>query len=480
MSSIPIVQGTAVEHNGSKYGQAPPPPSYASNDGEDQQYFNYSATEEATPERRQNPPKQYQDVAWALLFVAHLIAMLVVISMGLTGSNQNAYGGGYGGTIFVVVGVTGLSSLIFSSLALSQMMKHTEILVQVALIFSVLCSLAIGIVGFMIGSIMTGVIGLIAFAFGCCYAKIVWPRIPFAATNLETALSAVRANLGLAIAAYGMTALAFVWSFFWFTGLADAFAGSNLGIIFLLFLSFYWVHQVLQNTMHVITAGVIGTWWFVPSEASTFWSKALTDSFFRATTFSFGSICFGSFIVAVVQALRALEYYARDQNDFQFLVCIIQCILGCIESVLEYFNKWAYVYVGLYGFSYLDAGRNVVQLFQNKGWTAVISDDLCDNVLFMVSIAIGLASGLIGLIIGFTDSGMFVANGYDHAGGPAFLIGFLVGYLFASVLLSIVSSAVNTVIVCYAEAPAEFQMNHPKLSSDMRAAYSQAFPDIPL
>jgi hypothetical protein len=141
-------------------------------------------------------------------------------------------------------------------------------------------------------------------------------------------------------------------------------------------------------------------------------------------------------------------------------------------------NKWAYVYVGLYGFSYIEAGRNVIQLFQQKGWTAIITDDLTDNVLFMMSVAIGLACGLIGLIMGSFDSEMFQGMGYEHASGPAFLIGFFVGFLFASIMMAVVGSAVNTVIVCYAEAPAEFQMNHPELAAEMRDAWTQAWPEL--
>jgi Plasma-membrane choline transporter len=94
--------------------------------------------------------------------------------------------------------------------------------------------------------------------------------------------------------------------------------------------------------MHVTTAGVVGTWWFVPAEANSFWSPALSDSACRATTYSFGSICFGSLLVALIQALRALEHHTRGNDDFQFLSCIIQCILGCLESILEGINRWAY------------------------------------------------------------------------------------------------------------------------------------------
>ena len=86
----------------------------------------------------------------------------------------------------------------------------------------------------------------------------------------------------------------------------------------------------------------MGTWWFVPEEANHFCSNALNDSFIRSISYSFGSICFGSFIVAIVQALRALEYHTRDNDDFQWLSCIIQCILSCIQGILECINQWAY------------------------------------------------------------------------------------------------------------------------------------------
>jgi hypothetical protein len=96
----------------------------------------------------------------------------------------------------------------------------------------------------------------------------------------------------------------------------------------------------------------------------------------------------------------------------------------------------------------------------------------------MISFAIALVCGIVGLILGSLDSNMFVDFGIDNSHGPAFLIGFLVGILFASILMAVVGSAVNTVIVCYAEAPAEFQANHPELSRRMREAWMTAWPEL--
>jgi hypothetical protein len=79
--------------------------------------------------------------------------------------------------------------------------------------------------------------------------------------NLNTALTAVKSNMGLAFIAYFVMLLAFGWSCFWFLGFAQSLSTSNTGIVFLLLLSYYWVHQVLSNTIHVTTAGTVGTWY---------------------------------------------------------------------------------------------------------------------------------------------------------------------------------------------------------------------------
>lgn len=108
----------------------------------------------------------------------------------------------------------------------------------------------------------------------------------------------------------------------------------------------------------------------------------------------------------------------------------------------------------------------------------IITDDLADNVLFMMSCGIALVCGLVGWIFGLSDPNLFVGAGWDDAAGPGFLIGFVVGLLLSSILLGVINSAINTVIVCYAEAPAEFQMNHPELSAELRDAWVQAWPGV--
>jgi hypothetical protein len=195
-------------------------------------YAAVSEEQELNP-HRQNPIKKYQDVGWAAAFIAHLLVVFVFIAMGMQSAHVNNSSGS-SGAIIMTVSVTGLTAITIACSALSFMMHNSEMLVQTALIFSVLSSLAVGILGFVVGSMMMGILGFISFAIGICYAKIVWPRIPFAAANLKTALTAVRQNMGLTAAAFGFTGIAFVWTILWFLGLGSSLSDSNLGVVFLL------------------------------------------------------------------------------------------------------------------------------------------------------------------------------------------------------------------------------------------------------
>lgn len=467
INNVPVVQGYAIQQN-----QDQQQGFTNSNNVQSQAMIGGG---EFDGYKGQAQPKKFNDLFFAFLFWTHLAIMAVLLPVSLGQGNGGGGNGGVGGIIYFctvcAVFATGITTISFGF-----MMNFASQLVQLALYFQIGCAGAMAIMGIMSGNILMAGMSTLMFFFSICYAYMVRNRIPFAAANLTTALTAVRANLGLIVIAYIFLFMGFGYSIFW-TTISNYVLQISSSYAFFMFLSFYWVQQVLSNTVHVTTSGVIGTWWFAPAEASSCCSPAINDSFCRATTYSFGSICFGSLLVAIIQALRATMNYLRNNEDAQIIVCLIDCILSCIQGIIEYINKWAYVYVGLYGYNYLDAGRNVISLFQNKGWTTVITDDLAENALFMMSVANALLTGLVGFIVGTMDQNIFANYGVDSPGGIGFVFGFLIGFVLASIMMSVVASAVNTSIVCFAEAPREFEVNHPQLSNEMRNAWRQAWPE---
>lgn len=115
-----------------------------------------------------------------------------------------------------------------------------------------------------------------------------------------------------------------------------------------------------------------------------------------------------------------------------------------------------------------------MELFQNRGWDAIIADDLVDNVLFLMTLLVGLFMGGIAALIQATGDLIEDTEGDETL--IAFVLGLVIGLVVTSILMSTFGSGVNAVIVCFAEGPAEFQQNHPELSNKMRQVWNELYP----
>lgn len=152
--------------------------------------------------------------------------------------------------------------------------------------------------------------------------------------------------------------------------------------------------------------------------------------------------------------------------------------------------------MGLYGYDYLTAGQKVVRLFQERGWTTIIQDDLIQRALQMVTLGLGLTMAVLSVAWATVHPSWVAAwdttatattstnDDYNHDDdglsqtswivtfGFSLLMGLAVGHL----LTGVVSSAVDTVLVAWAEAPLELERHYPGLYAAQVAAWRQAYP----
>ena len=221
--------------------------------------------------------------------------------------------------MFIMITVAIAAGIAFSTLSLTLLMKFAEPLIKVSILMNVFIGVVMALIGLIKGLPEFLMLGLLVFTFASCYAYFVWNRIPFAATNLVTATTSVKSNIGVTFFAWIAIVVGGLWLVFWsITSYATIFilgqcdvAGYcqkdvNIMIIFLLLISLYWTQQIISNVVHVTVAGTVGTWWFCPHEAASCCSEGVRSSYFRSMTYSFGSICFGSLLVAIAQAMKTL------------------------------------------------------------------------------------------------------------------------------------------------------------------------------
>jgi hypothetical protein len=159
MSTIPIVQGHAV-NDGIPY--------MAANDGvKDDMNYGHQQQEQSfinpsgQQQHQQQQPRKFKDAIWAVAFIAHLVVMCVVIGLGIGagGGGGGATLGAYHGVVFVVA-TTAIASIAVSTATLSLMMRYTTEMVKAALIFTVLLSLLVAVLGFLAGQILLGECGV--------------------------------------------------------------------------------------------------------------------------------------------------------------------------------------------------------------------------------------------------------------------------------------------------------------------------------
>eukprot|EP00578_Thalassiosira_sp_NH16_P001931 CAMPEP_0181140830 /NCGR_PEP_ID=MMETSP1071-20121207/35507_1 /TAXON_ID=35127 /ORGANISM="Thalassiosira sp., Strain NH16" /LENGTH=785 /DNA_ID=CAMNT_0023227795 /DNA_START=193 /DNA_END=2550 /DNA_ORIENTATION=+ len=457
----------------------------------------------------QEQPRSCKDVLFGALFVLQLVIMCVVgLKFGPEAlvATAEELGPGEGENddapvdiiedvkivlayqnIVKMAYTCGAFAVIVSALALAFMMAMSRRLVYVALVLSIGVSFAWGTIGIGISpKSFVPITGIIALMLTVGYMFVVWDRIPFASANLTTALTGVRDNLGLVGVAFFFQLLALVCSIYYsftFVGLHDAMHNGDLfdlsdramyTIDFLLFVSFYWTYQVLRHIVMVTVAGTIGSWWFAKP-------SALYQTFLSATVYNFGSICYGSLFVGFVQFLRQITEGLRPHSEDSSMMCLVECslffqtkIVGCVDNLADSFTPWAFTYVGLYKYGLKEAGHKSNELFDQRGWTRIVNDDLISSVLAMVSLVIGGLTGSFAVILQALDG-----HGLTSFGHPvltSFTIGFLVGIVLSTVLFSIIDSSVCAVIVCFAGSPVEFHRNHPTLSNEMRHAWKEVWP----
>eukprot|EP00527_Entomoneis_sp_CCMP2396_P008149 CAMPEP_0198137610 /NCGR_PEP_ID=MMETSP1443-20131203/1086_1 /TAXON_ID=186043 /ORGANISM="Entomoneis sp., Strain CCMP2396" /LENGTH=546 /DNA_ID=CAMNT_0043799103 /DNA_START=33 /DNA_END=1673 /DNA_ORIENTATION=+ len=384
--------------------------------------------------------------------------------------------------------LSSIGALLLGAAAISVMIRFAEKTIQFSMFFAIFCN-GLVVVSFALEKQWVGFgLSSVFLVWLIVYTQAVWSRVPFAASNLLVALTAVQTNGGLILVSLASTIAVSVWTLIWILALvgvymrnAECYEGTcethtNGFFFLLLLLSYYWTSEVFKNVMHVTTAGTVGTWWFAPDDACTYCSPAITDSLRRATTYSLGSVCFGSLLTALLQLLHQICHDLRRRGRGNaILLCVVEAVLAVLESLVSYFNKWAYIYIGLYGYDYITSGGKVVALFRQRGWSAIINDHLVTRALSLVSLVIGALTGCMGMALASVTS--WVSDFGDAALVLAFFVPFICGLASSMILLSVVASAVDTVIVSFAESPLEMERNHPGLYTQMVRAWRQAFPE---
>jgi len=213
------------------------------------------------------------------------------------------------------------------------------------------------------------------------------------------------------------------------------------------FFSLLWHNALLAAMGQCIIAGAVATWFFTEKRR-----KALQPVFCRATFNAvikhFGSLAFGSLILAVVQFLKWLMRFLSEQAKvrknrvLQTIFKILACCLWCFEKCLKFLNKNAYIQVAIKGTNFCTSAQNAFFLILRN---AIRFGALAMLGSFLYFIGILVISGATGL------GGYYIFQAFHPQMSPIVptILYVILGYLVGRLFLTVFGLACDTSLQCF-------------------------------
>ncbi|KAF1939643.1 DUF580-domain-containing protein [Clathrospora elynae] len=494
----PAQHGQQPPQYGQDYGPPPGPPPMQQQDGYAQN--GYGDNKQSFEQTFKVDKPKFNDLWAGILFIAVFLGYVAVSVISIRGYSRHHTGGIYGNTnqfalnsntIILFAFVLGMATL-FSYAYMWAARAFTKQFIWITGILNIVFGFATAI--YMLSrKYWSGGIVFLLFSVFYVFCFISWiPRIPFSVLMLQTAIdvskkyghtyvvSLIGGLLAAALGAWYSVTLVSIYVQYTpnqnnancNNGVGSCGSGKVIGLLVFVTFAMYWISEWLKNTIHTTISGVYGSWYFNPNAMP---KGATRGAFKRSVTYSFGSICLGSLIVAIISFLRQICSAAQRNASANgnMVGAILFCVLGCLISILnwavEFLNRYAFSYIALYGKSYIAAAKETWKMIKDRGIDALVNECLIGPVLSMGATFIAYACALLAYLYLIFTSPAYNSDGAYTPIVVAFA--FVIGLQICNIFTTPLSSGIDTLFVAMAWDPEVLMREHPDLYHRMIAVY---------
>ncbi|XP_071735653.1 uncharacterized protein [Rutidosis leptorrhynchoides] len=348
--------------------------------------------------------------------------------------------------------------LLLGSYSDLMMRVSVHILTTYLAVLSVLC--------FWRKSVFLGVTFAIGSGLQFLYIISVIDRLPFTMLVLQRAVKMVWKLPEVTRIACAFMLAMLLWLALWSFGAAGVVAsgtgdGGQWWYLVVFSVSLFWTGAVLCNTVHVIVSGMVFLVLINDGRESTSMPRdPLLQTLRYAVTTSFGSICYGSLFTAAIRTLRWEIRGLRSKiGNNECLLCCVDFLFHLVETLVRFFNKYAYVQIAVYGKNFNNSARDAWELFQSTGVETLVAYDCSGAVLLMGTLLGGLITGTCAVVlteIARSDRDIMIGS-----------TAILMGMVLVGLAMVVVESAVTSIYICYAEDPLLIQRWDPEFFTQM-------------
>lgn len=214
----------------------------------------------------------------------------------------------------------------------------------------------------------------------------------------------------------------------------------------------FWIAELLSAIFQYIIIVGVCTWYF-SSSYSKRGNLALSKGLWWAFRYNFGSLAFGSFLLAIIWTIRLIFEYVnkkiKDLNgDNAAVKCIskvIRCCLDCCHRFVKFINENAYIQVALTGENFCTSAMAGFVLALKHSGSFIITNGIGSMIGFIGKVTIATGNTFIGYLL-LTQTKL-IADQIDSPIPPLAVI-FVMSYLVATVFMSVYSIISLTILQC--------------------------------
>ena len=166
-----------------------------------------------------------------------------------------------------------------------------------------------------------------------------------------------------------------------------------------------------------------------------------------------GTLAFGSLIVALIQLLRVImlmvEHRLKQLGERTEAVAIlfkcIHCCLACLERVVKFINKNAYIICAITGENFLSSARTALDLLLANALSVGAVTVIGEYVMIFGKVVITMATvGVCYVLMDQTKSNTGISNGWLVLSIVA-----VIAYFIATLFIAVFSVCIDTILLCF-------------------------------
>jgi len=215
-----------------------------------------------------------------------------------------------------------------------------------------------------------------------------------------------------------------------------------------------WVNGFIIAATQFVLASSTAIWYFSQGTGQPA-PPSIRTSVSRLFKYHFGSIAFGSLILAIIQFIRLVLAYIQSQSKklegkdgkvIKYTLACLSCYLFCFEKIIKFLNKNAYIQIALTGKNFWGATKDAFHLIAHNPLRLGVVSGIGSIFVLFGKVFIAAITALIAFLV-ITKWDRFSTQIYSPF--IPTLVVFIFAYAVGAVFMTVYGLAADAILACF-------------------------------